>query len=161
RGEPAGRELRHRRLPRARGDTRLLRPPRRHGGGHVPPRPLRPHRPWPPRRHCAGVTTVLRRRAVRGPSPHSSSEWGERRGEGQRQAPEHAAAPHPNPLPAEERGEGMCASSAELSRSIAWRAVLVAVLLVIAATATLSVIWHRMEPLSLARADALSVTVLD
>ena len=40
------------------------------------------------------------------PSPHSSSEWGEGRGEGRPQAPEQAAAPHPNPLPAEERGEG-------------------------------------------------------
>ena len=40
------------------------------------------------------------------PSPHSSLEWGEGRGEGQQHTPEQAAAPHPSPLPAEERGEG-------------------------------------------------------
>ena len=42
------------------------------------------------------------------PSPHFSSKWGEGRGEGRRQTPtlEQAAAPHPNPLPTEEWGEG-------------------------------------------------------
>jgi 4-diphosphocytidyl-2-C-methyl-D-erythritol kinase len=47
------------------------------------------------------------------PSPRFSrraesapSARGERRGEGQRQTPEQAAAPHPNPLPTEEWGEG-------------------------------------------------------
>jgi error-prone DNA polymerase len=42
------------------------------------------------------------------PSPRASSARGEGRGEGRRQVPTSAlvAAPHPNPLPAEERGEG-------------------------------------------------------
>jgi glycine dehydrogenase subunit 2 len=44
---------------------------------------------------------------VGSPSPHSSSEWGEGRGEGRPHTPEQASAPHPNPLPAEERGEGI------------------------------------------------------
>jgi glycosyltransferase involved in cell wall biosynthesis len=41
------------------------------------------------------------------PSPHVSSAWGE----GRLQAPEQAAAPHPNPLPAEVRGEGIPAET--------------------------------------------------
>ena len=46
------------------------------------------------------------------PSPHRSSRWGEGRGEGQRLAPgsAHVAAPHPNPLPTEEWGEGTAAA---------------------------------------------------
>src|SRR5436190_2370491 len=44
---------------------------------------------------------------VGSPSPHSSSQWGEGRGEGRPNTPEQASAPHPNPLPAEERGEGI------------------------------------------------------
>jgi S-adenosylmethionine:tRNA ribosyltransferase-isomerase len=49
---------------------------------------------------------------VRPPSPHTLRESpsplrGGVRGGGQRQPPEQAAAPHPNPLPAEERGEGI------------------------------------------------------
>src|SRR5712671_2499415 len=56
------------------------------------------------------------------------------------------------------------ASTESRARTI-WRAVrrtaLAAALLVVAGAVTLAVIWRRMEPLPLARAEALSVTVLD
>ena len=50
--------------------------------------------------------------AARTPSPRLRGEGHggavpPARGEGQRHTPEQAAAPHPNPLPAEERGEGI------------------------------------------------------
>src|SRR5437762_9221442 len=44
---------------------------------------------------------------------------------------------------------------------VARRALLAAAALLVCATATLGVIWQRMPPLPLARAEALSVTVLD
>jgi nucleoside triphosphate diphosphatase len=43
-------------------------------------------------------------------SPPSPCSWGEVRGEGQPHTPEQEAAPHPSPLPAEARGEGIRAS---------------------------------------------------
>ena len=46
---------------------------------------------------------VFRALGTFSPSPHAPSAWGE----GRPQAPEQAAAPHPNPLPTEEWGEGM------------------------------------------------------
>ena len=49
---------------------------------------------------------VFRALGTSSPSPHAPSAWGEGRGEGRPQAPEQAAAPHPNPLPTEEWGEG-------------------------------------------------------
>ena len=63
RGEPRARERGNGRLPGARGDAGLLRAPGRHGGGHVPPRPLRPHRLRPPRRDGEGVRARGDRRA--------------------------------------------------------------------------------------------------
>ena len=41
------------------------------------------------------------------PSPHRPSRWGEGRREGQTRDPALVAAPHPDPLPAEDRGEGV------------------------------------------------------
>jgi penicillin-binding protein 1C len=56
------------------------------------------------------------------------------------------------------------ASASRRARAV-WRAVrrtaLAAVFLVVASVVSLGVIWQRMEPLPLARAEALSVTVLD
>src|SRR5438128_9102204 len=55
-------------------------------------------------------------------------------------------------------------TSAE-ARGAAWRvarrALLAAALLFVVGATTLGVIWQRMPPLSVARAEALSVTVLD
>ena len=50
---------RHGRLHGAGGDAGLVRAPGRDGGGHVPPRPLRPHRLRPARRHAEGVIDAL------------------------------------------------------------------------------------------------------
>ena len=46
---------RHGRLHRAGGDAGLVRAPGGDGGGHVPPRPLCPHRLRPARSHGEGV----------------------------------------------------------------------------------------------------------
>ena len=63
----------------------------------------------------AMMREVLRRRFARllkdqggnTPSPHDPSASGEGGGEGRQQSLDPAAAPHPNPLPMEERAEGM------------------------------------------------------
>src|SRR4051794_1104586 len=92
------------------------------------------------------------------PSPHRSSRWGEGRGEGQPLAPARVAAPHPNPLPTEEWGEGRGAAP-DVRGGAAWRAVrrtaLAAALLAVAGGISLAIIWQRMEPLPLSRAEAL------
>ena len=62
------------------------------------------------------------------------------------------------------RGEGTRAEPVARGGAT-WRAVqrtaLAAALLVVAGAASLTIFWQRMEPLSLSRAEALSVTVLD
>src|SRR5205809_7953720 len=56
-------------------------------------------------------------------------------------------------------------ASAERRTHTIWRsarrALLVAALLAVASAVSLGVVWQRMPPLSLSRAEALSVTVLD
>jgi xanthine dehydrogenase accessory factor len=59
----------------------------------------------------AHARALLARVAASSPSPRLSR--GESRGAGRLQAPEQAAAPHPNPLPTEAWGEGM--------RAVPWR----------------------------------------
>ena len=71
----------------------------------------------------------------------------------------------PNPSPSEECAEREQARRQTYCGATAWRAVrrtaLAVALLVVAGAVALAVIWQRMEPLPLARAEALSVTVLD
>ena len=70
-----------------------------------------------------------------------------------------------SPSPRTSRGEGTPAEPVVRGRTRAFRAVrrtaLAAALLVVAGAVALAVIWQRMEPLALSRAEALSVTVLD
>ena len=45
--------------------------------------------------------------------------------------------------------------------AVLWRAFVIAALLLLTAAGAVKVVWARMAPLSFARAEALSVTVLD
>ena len=60
--EPGSGLDRHGGLHRARRDAGLLRAPGRHGGGHVPPRPVRPHGGRPAGHHGQGVRPAMQRR---------------------------------------------------------------------------------------------------
>jgi penicillin-binding protein 1C len=72
----------------------------------------------------------------------------------------------PPPCPSPTRGEGTLwrppriVSTAVLSRAVRW-AFLATAVLVCLAVAAVAWVWVTLEPLSLARAEALSVTVLD
>ena len=92
-------------------------------------------------------------RAAPSPSPRLR---GEGRGEGRTDKTSPASAARPGPLPTEERREATGAA-----RRVALRALLVAALMACATAAALAVAWHRLPMPSLARAQALSVTVLD
>src|SRR6185436_2061814 len=62
---------------------------------------------------------------------------------------------HPNPLPTKKWGEGT-----RIRRVARWSLIAVT-LCACTAAASIAIIWQRTESVSLARAEALSVTVLD
>ena len=64
----------------------------------------------------------------------------------------------PSPQSPSEWGEGIWSNAAW---HVARGAALVVILTIVFAAATLAIIWQRMPPLSLARAEALSATLLD
>src|SRR5712691_6533071 len=57
------------------------------------------------------LEAIAHARGLLAASPSRREERGEGRGEGRQQTPEQAAAPHPNPLPTEEWGEGTRAAA--------------------------------------------------